>query len=94
MVPSFSIRVKQCPEEALAHILLNVHHINRMMDIYVFPIRYLLKNQQLLSHVIFFNILASHFPLTKDNMDILNYFIDFMTYEMQWGRLFSVLSLN
>jgi hypothetical protein len=27
---------------------------------------------------------CSPFPLTKDNMDILNHFIDFMTYEMRW----------
>jgi hypothetical protein len=33
IVPSFSIRVNQCPEEALAHILLDVHHINLMADI-------------------------------------------------------------
>jgi hypothetical protein len=38
----------------------------------------------LLSHVIFFSILASPFPLTKDNMDILNHFLDFMTSEMRW----------
>jgi hypothetical protein len=28
MVPSFFICVKQCPEEALTYILLDVHHIN------------------------------------------------------------------
>jgi hypothetical protein len=31
-----------------------------------------------------FDKFASHFPLTKDNIDILNYFIDFMICEMQW----------
>jgi hypothetical protein len=33
MVPSFFIYVKQCPEDALAHILLDVHHINRMVEV-------------------------------------------------------------
>jgi hypothetical protein len=33
MVPSFSIRVKQCPDKALAHILLVVHHINQMTEV-------------------------------------------------------------
>jgi hypothetical protein len=33
MVPSFSVRVKQCPNKALAHILLDVHHINGMTDV-------------------------------------------------------------
>jgi hypothetical protein len=33
MVPSFSVRVKQCPEEALIHILLDVYHINQMMGV-------------------------------------------------------------
>jgi hypothetical protein len=33
MVPSFSIRVKQCLEDALTDILLDIHHINRMMDV-------------------------------------------------------------
>jgi hypothetical protein len=42
------------------------------------------KNQLLLPYVIFFSILVSHFPLTKDNMDILNHFIDFMTCGMRW----------
>jgi hypothetical protein len=41
------------------------------------------KNRLLLRLVIFFNILVSHFSLTKDNMDILNYFIDFMTCDMR-----------
>jgi hypothetical protein len=38
----------------------------------------------LLPHVIFFSFLASPFLLTKDNMDILNHFIDFVTCEMRW----------
>jgi hypothetical protein len=33
MVPSFPVCVKQRPEEALTHILLGVHHINRMTDV-------------------------------------------------------------
>jgi hypothetical protein len=37
------------------------------------------KNQLLLRYVIFFNTLASPFPLTEDNIDILNHFIYFMT---------------
>jgi hypothetical protein len=41
------------------------------------------KNWLLLPHIILFNILASHFPLTEYNMDILNHFIDFVTCEMQ-----------
>jgi hypothetical protein len=45
------------------------------MGVYVFSIRYLPKNRLLLPHVIFFSILASLFPLIKDNMDILNHFI-------------------
>jgi hypothetical protein len=42
------------------------------------------KNRLLLPLVIFFSIHASPFLLTKDNMDILNHFIDFMTCEMWW----------
>jgi hypothetical protein len=33
MVPSFSVCVKQCPEEAPVHILLDVHYINQMTGI-------------------------------------------------------------
>jgi hypothetical protein len=33
MVPSFLIRVKQCPKEAFTHIVLDVHRINRMTDV-------------------------------------------------------------
>jgi hypothetical protein len=33
MVPSFPIYFTQCSEEALAHILLDMHDINRMMDV-------------------------------------------------------------
>jgi hypothetical protein len=42
-----------------------------------------LKNLAASSHVIFFNILASLFLFTEDNMNILNNFIYSMTCEMR-----------
>jgi hypothetical protein len=48
----------------------------------------------LLPHLIFYNILTSPFPLTKDNMDIINHFIDFMTCQMRWRTLLLDLTIE